>query len=215
MRLFAIPVALLLLAGCATEQPAPQAVPVALSIPAPTDLSPFDVCMASLSEVGVDFEPVRDFTTPEGCSVIDGVQVRTASFGLNRSAMVTCEMAAALSAFDYQILRPLAEKHFGQEVTRVHHVGTYSCRPRRGDNHGRLSEHAHGKAIDLIAFDLEDGTRISVEKDWRGDPVKAQFLAEVAREACRVFNVVLTPNTNRDHRDHLHLDIGRWKLCSV
>lgn len=207
---------LLLLGACAVQpEQAPPVQPVALSIPAPSDLTSYDICMASLSEVGIDFEPVRDFRTQEGCGVTEGVQVRTASFGLTKPAMVTCPMAAALATFDYQVLRPLAEQHFGQEVRRVHHVGTYDCRPRRGGALARLSEHAHGKAIDIIAFDLMDGTRISVEKDWNGAPARAAFLQDVARAACTVFNVVLTPNTNRDHRDHLHLDIGPWKLCSV
>ena len=41
------------------------------------------------------------------------------------------------------------------------------------------------------------------------------FLHHVARNACRYFSVVLTPDSNRDHYNHFHLDIGPGRVCSV
>jgi hypothetical protein len=35
----------------------------------------------------------------------------------------------------------------------------------------------------------------------------------VAQGACKIFSVVMTPNRNAEHHDHLHLDIGPYKLC--
>ena len=68
-------------------------------------------------------------------------------------------------------------------------------------------------AIDLMAFELADGTMVSVKRDWREGGAKAAFLKDVARASCSTFNVVLTPNHDRFHQDHLHLDIGPHTLC--
>ena len=62
---------------------------------------------------------------------------------------------------------------------------------------------------------LSDGTRIDVEKDWTDGGPRGRFLHAVALGACRYFSVVLTPATNGLHHDHLHLDIGPDRLCSV
>ena len=42
---------------------------------------------------------------------------------------------------------------------------------------------------------------------------EAAFLREVNDGACRFFNAVLGPDYNAAHRDHFHLDMGRWRVC--
>jgi hypothetical protein len=37
----------------------------------------------------------------------------------------------------------------------------------------------------------------------------------VARAACGYFSVVLTPDSNADHFNHMHFDLGPDRLCSV
>jgi hypothetical protein len=44
---------------------------------------------------------------------------------------------------------------------------------------------------------------------------KRVFLRALAERACAYFNVVLTPETDRYHYNHLHLDIGPYRLCSL
>jgi hypothetical protein len=51
-------------------------------------------------------------------------------------------------------------------------------------------------------------------EDWRSDPDEQhesghQFLAELVQSLYdeRVFNVILTPEFNADHHNHLHLDL--------
>ena len=79
----------------------------------------------------------------------------------------------------------------------------------------RLSQHALGLAIDIAGFRLSDGSTVSVEHDWAGPGPKRLFLRHLARRACQYFSVVLTPDSNADHYNHLHLDIGPERLCSV
>jgi hypothetical protein len=73
------------------------------------------------------------------------------------------------------------------------------------------SEHATGNAIDIAAFVLEDGRRISVLGDWEAEGEKARFLKAVRDDACDIFATVLSPDYNAAHADHFHFDQGgRW-----
>ena len=100
----------------------------------------------------------------------------------------------------------------GAEIEKIETFGTYNCRPIAGS--GKLSEHAHSNAIDVSAFVLSDGRRISVEKDWNGDKRTRQFLEVVHASACKRFNTVLSPNYNAAHHDHFHFDMGgRGGFC--
>lgn len=180
----------------------------------PLSADPSAACLAKLGSGGVVFEPLSDVKGPGYCGVANGVRLAGVVAAYDRPAILTCDMASTLQAFDTGVLQPAAREVFGQEVRTIHHYGAYACRPRRG-NAGRASEHAAGRAIDIAAFELRDGTRISVRRDWSDKGARGLFLRLVARRACGVFNLVLSPNYDRAHHDHLHLDIGQWRLCGV
>ncbi len=57
------------------------------------------------------------------------------------------------------------------------------------------------------------GARISVLKDWPKQNQDAQFLRQVRDGACEAFSVVLSPDYNAAHRNHFHVDVGRWSVC--
>jgi hypothetical protein len=83
---------------------------------------------------------------------------------------------------------------------------------------GAWSEHSTANAVDIAAFRLEDGTRISVLSDWEAQGAKAGFLRDVRTGACDLFATVLSPDYNEAHRDHLHFDQARrgamgWRGC--
>ena len=207
------------LAACA--QPPARVV---VAPPPPVVLDPNAACLAELRQMPVTFQAIDSFGAEDnGCGVENAVKVSAAGADWNRPGVVTCDMARTVSHFETDVVQPAALAHFGQGVRRIHHAGTYDCRVRRtstqaaaslgGSRGGRLSEHSKGRAIDIMAFELEDGTVVSVKKDWRGHGERSAFLQEVARASCSVFNVALTPNYNRLHADHLHLDIGPYTLC--
>jgi hypothetical protein len=213
-------VALLALGAC-TAAPAPVAV--APPPPAPL-LDPDATCLKDLHDMQVAFEPMPGYEKPGSCGVANPVRMAGgAATGWNRPGVLSCTMARTIERFEEQVVQPLALRHFGQRVVRLHHMGTYDCRQQRnettaaaaanGSRGGRLSEHSKGRAIDVGAFELADGTMVSVKKDWRGAGKRAEFLHDVARLSCDTFNVVLTPNHDRFHHDHLHLDIGPHRLC--
>lgn len=122
------------------------------------------------------------------------------------SPPTTCAVAAGLELWLDRTVQPAASELLGSRVARIEQLGAYSCRRIGGGEGGRWSEHATGNAIDIAAFVLEDGRRISVVGDWRGERPEAGFLHRVRDGACDIFGTVLSPDYNEAHRDHLHFD---------
>jgi len=78
-----------------------------------------------------------------------------------------------------------------------------------GDPHAQISEHAFGNALDIAAFTLADGRRITVKNGWNGAPEEQGFLRDVQAAACEEFTTVLAPGSNAFHYDHIHVDLMR------
>ncbi len=179
----------------------------------PSDAGP--QCLARLGAIAeVVYRPAAVEPANGACTVRDPVLIDRAPIAWNRPALTSCALALALADFEREIVQPAALRHFGQTIVRVDHLGAYDCRRRTGFTR-RWSEHALGDAIDIAGFHLADGSVVSVERDWQRRGPARDFLHAVARGACRRFSVVLTPHSGRAHRDHLHLDIGQYRLCEA
>ena len=99
----------------------------------------------------------------------------------------------------------------GSPLARIETYGSFSCRNIAGS--GRLSEHAHGNAVDISGFRLEDGRLIDVKTFWGKGGKEAKFLKKVHSGACDLFSVTLGPDYNAAHRDHFHMDMGPGSTC--
>jgi hypothetical protein len=197
--LAALGAAALLLAGCGT--------------PSPSGLSG-RACLARLDTQEVRYSPVDSVSAPDArCQVDTAVRVSRVEAGLNHPVVMSCALASRLDEFEREVVQPLAAAELGHRVVRINHLGSFSCRAINGGS--RLSQHALGRAIDLAGFRLSDGSTVSVERDWNERGAKRLFLHRLARRACSYFSVVLTPDSNAEHYDHIHLDIGPDRLCSV
>lgn len=166
-------------------------------------------CRAVLERSEVAFTPLAP--TGEGpCARPD--RTRLGDYPLAPDTPpVTCPVAAALEIWRRDSVAPAARRIMGGEIRRIEHLGAYSCRRMYGSSDAAWSEHATANAIDIAAFVLEDGTRISVLRDWDGDGPKARFLRAVREGACGSFATVLSPDYNAAHADHFHLDQDeRW-----
>ncbi len=172
-----------------------------------------DWCLEKLSKTGAQFTPVDDSVESSlGCALNHVVSISQAYISYNRRTLMTCALAAAMYTFEKKIVQPQAQKYFKQPVVKILHVGTYNCRPMRGSAN-LLSEHAYANAIDITGFQLEDGSIVSVKRDWHDSGNSGAFLHAVAKKACGKFRKVLTPNYNALHHDHFHLDQGFVKRC--
>lgn len=180
-------------------------------------------CRALLESAGLAELPFQQRPMAEPrCRFDDGVRIRPESprsIAYAPGGLVTaCPVAAALALWERDVVQPAARRHFGSRVTQIDHAGSFSCRRLYGRVEGPFSEHATADAIDILGFRLADGRRISVLRDWRGDPDEASFLREVRNGACDLYSTVLSPDYNAAHADHFHLDQAErgdlgWRLC--
>lgn len=179
-------------------------------------------CRALLKAAGVRYTMVPPVRGEGQCGYSDGVR-----FGEGGSQQIefspsgfgmSCPVAAGLAMWEWNVLQPAAQRLFGAHVSRIEHLGGYSCRRIYGRSSGDWSEHATADAVDIAAFRLSDGTRISVLDDWGKGGNKAAFLREIRTGGCKLFSTVLSPDYNKAHRDHLHLDQAErgemgWRTC--
>lgn len=143
---------------------------------------------------------------------------RSADEALNSDgAVVDCRLALALD--DFSLV--LAERG----VDRVDFISAY-----RRDVTGSIpagQRHPSGLAIDLSSFHHKDGTTWSVERDFLGrigartcgrgaqEPASRNAAALGFRRlvcdvgASRIFNLVLTPNYDAEHHNHMHVEVRR------
>jgi hypothetical protein len=134
----------------------------------------------------------------------------------NAAPLVTCRLALALARFE-QLAVELAAASLKQRVVAFSQAGTYSC--RKMARFDFVSEHSYANAIDIREIVLDNGQRLSIDRDFGlldGPPrtARAEFLRSLARRAFdeRLFSTVLTPFWDRLHRDHFHLDLARYRV---
>ena len=125
------------------------------------------------------------------------------------AATLACPIVSALDRWLSDSVQPAAMRWFGARVVEIKQISAYSCRGMNGNPHAHISEHAFGNALDIAAFTLADGRRITVRGGWRGMPEEQGFLRDVQATACQQFNTVLAPGSNAHHEDHIHVDLMR------
>ena len=154
-------------------------------------------CLRELEKTEAVFKPLGNQGT-DACPVKNAVRIsKFKDTTLSSSVILSCP--AALDTANW--LEEIEAKH-------ITHMGTLNCRQRRGS--GLMSEHSFGVAIDVSAI---DGAVVS--KHWKDKGMKGDTLREAASVACKHFSNVLTPETNRLHQNHFHLDSGVGFQCDA
>jgi hypothetical protein len=168
-------------------------------------------CRAAFARAGktVGIEPAR--TDSAKCNKQDTIKLASLSTAKLNEEETRCAIAARLFMWEHNIVQPAASKFFNEPVTEILHFGSYSCRTIRGSS--ATSEHATANAFDISGFRLRSGKLVTLKQQWQGSQPPAEFLREVRNGACDYFNVVLSPDYNADHHDHLHVDMGWYRTC--
>jgi hypothetical protein len=125
------------------------------------------------------------------------------------AATLACPIVSALDRWLSDSVQPASMRWFGVRVVEIKQISAYSCRGMNGNPHAHISEHAFGNALDIAAFTLADGRRVTVKGGWRGMPEEQGFLRDIQAAACQQFNTVLAPGSNSHHEDHIHVDLMR------
>lgn len=175
-------------------------------------------CQQMLRDADIAFEAVApagsgrcraEGRTQMDASALGGVTLSPAG------AAPRCVISLSLHLWVRDVVQPAAMRHLGRQVVGIDHLGSYNCRVIAGTD--RQSEHATANAIDIAAFILNDGRRVTVRDHWDARDGRSAFLRGVRDGGCDVFATVLSPDYNRAHADHLHLDQARrvagWSVC--
>lgn len=201
-------------AGCAGGDRAARREPAAPARPSGIDSPEIRQCLADLATVGARVTPLPDRDHGQGCSAYGSVRLDQASVPVSNLGPMRCPLARAFAGWLRHGVGAAARVYFGTDLARVESYGSYACRNINGAQAGRRSEHARANAVDIAAFVLADGRRISIKADWRSsDPQVRAFMAAIHASACKRFATVLGPDYNALHADHLHLDMGRGPFC--
>ena len=131
------------------------------------------------------------------------------------AATLACPIVSALDRWMVDSVQPAAQRWFGARVVEIKQISAYSCRGMNGNANAHISEHAFGNALDIAAFTLADGRRVTVREGWHGLPEEQGFLRDVEAAACQQFSTVLAPGSNAYHYDHIHVDLMRRDSGSV
>ena len=166
-------------------------------------------CMASLKEKSVRFAGLPNKSFDGGCRTIDTIKVMDFGTATTNLGAMTCPLAANFTDWARYAVRPAAKQYLGAEVVRIETMGTFNCRNIYGGRSGKLSEHAFANAVDVSAFVLRDGRRVSVLTGWNGSSEERAFLRRLHQSACKRFGTVLGPDYNSAHANHFHFDMAR------
>jgi hypothetical protein len=125
------------------------------------------------------------------------------------NATLACPIVSVLDHWIASSVQPAAMRWFGVPVVEITQISAYSCRGMNGDPRAQISEHAFGNALDISAFRLADGRKVTVRAGWHGLPEEQGFLRDIQAAACDQFTTVLAPGSNVYHYDHMHVDLMR------
>ncbi|MGB7244399.1 MAG: extensin family protein [Sulfitobacter sp.] len=145
-----------------------------------------------------------------GCGIKNAVRVRSVSgVTLSQSALIDCTTANALRTWIDNTAKPALRKQ-GGGLSGLKVAAHYACRTRNNRKGAKISEHGRGKAIDISAFYLRDGTQVTVLNGWKSGKSRAALRA-MHKGACGPFGTVLGPKSDRFHQDHFHFDTAKHR----
>ena len=175
---------------------------------------------------------------PETPDVVTPVWLRGPLHGVTiRSQLAPkVRLRSPFEIFDCRLL--LAVDDFAallaeHDVAEVIHLSAH--RPRASNGclpNAAATQHCGGLALDVGSFRKKDGAVLEIDRDFHGkvggstcagiskpkppSPAATELWTIVCDAAARaLFHVILTPNTNREHKNHLHLEVtpnAAWML---
>ncbi|MHC0053723.1 extensin-like domain-containing protein [Actibacterium sp. D379-3] len=146
----------------------------------------------------------------KGCGVSKPVRVTAVDgVALSQPATMDCDTAKALKRWVNKGVKPTVGR-LGGGVESLQVIAHYSCRTRNNRPGAKISEHGRGKAVDIAAINLSNGSSLVVLDDW-GRGAEGKLLRRMHEKACGPFGTVLGPKSDKYHQNHFHLDTARYR----
>jgi hypothetical protein len=190
-------------------------------------------CEAELARRGAPFtrgEPTGDVVTPERLrGPLHGVTIST-------GAPAAVVARSPMEIFDCRLLLALddfAAMAASRGITAMLHISAYRPKTQHGCTAKYMGlQHCGALAVDIASFKLADGTTWNVQRDFHGrvgagtcgpsalapapTVASAGLHALVCDAAARgIFHVMLTPNHNAEHFNHVHVEVtphAEWMM---
>ena len=185
-----------------------------------------EACEAELARRGVEFAPAeatRGVLAPirlagalHGVAAHSTVPARARA--KSQKELIDCRLALALDDFSGDLA--------ARDITDFEWTSAYRTQAELGCTAKyRGEQHCAALAVDVTSFGKRDGKRLVVARDFHGklgtltcgagESPHNELWSIACDAAGKDFQLVLTPNWNADHRDHLHLEltVHDWVLA--
>ncbi len=137
-----------------------------------------DVILKKINAVAISQTPLKE----GACGAPAPIQLisigKNPQVSISPPAVVTCELAEALSTWLENDLQPLAKRHLNAEIIKIETMSGYACRNAYGRATNKLSEHGVANALDIRGFVTASAKTAYVLEDW-GKPQR-EIIAELA-----------------------------------
>jgi hypothetical protein len=196
--------------------PKPVAQPLAQPEPA--------TCLSKLVAGGARAESAPTPTpAAEGCGIAAPVRLLSVTkasgetVSLPGQPLLDCQFATVFADYIRLIVAPLGEAMLRAKVASIETGPGYQCRSRDHLAGAKISAHAKGLAVDIIAVEFADKRRVPVERQAGAD--ETAYFRALRSAACGWFTTVLGPGDDAFHANNMHLDTeshgpsGSYRIC--
>ncbi|UVC07127.1 extensin family protein [Rhizobium sp. TH2] len=177
-------------------------------------------CIAEMKAMGAEFTEAKRIDEHNGCGIDTPLEVKSLGGGVELSPPGTmrCQAAVNLARWTRDVVTPMLKKSQPKEtLAEVNQASTYVCRKRNNAETGKISEHAHGNAVDIAGFTFQSGKTFTISPRQEDSTLNGAFQRSIATAACLYFSTVLDPGSDKAHETHLHLDTlkrkGGFRYC--
>lgn len=183
-------------------------------------------CLTQLKAAGFEVEVVEHpAASNDACRIALPVQLKAVPVPSRPGAMVrlgdhpilACRFADSFGRWLGDLVAPMVAGSLNTELKNIRTGPGFECRNRNGATTGKLSAHAEGLAIDIVGFELADGSTLHIQPE--GDVPPNPVLTAARTAACGWFTTVLGPGSDAAHTNHMHVDVqqhgssGYYRIC--
>jgi hypothetical protein len=222
--------ALAILLGIAAGAPAawggdspPAAAPGGAAVGSSAPADPAHECLADLKAANVEFRALgavtKDGCTIEGAVELDAVPSPFGKVSLPGKPTLVCAFARQFATWVRDVAAPLTLAYMGSRLAAIDTGTSFACRNRYNKPGEKISEHARGDAIDVMAFALENGERLTVKNSSASARIDGVLMKTFRATGCGYFTTILGPGSNDAHKEHFHFDTGlhgasaNYRIC--